>query len=285
MDNAPPHTRAMPHRLARCPRAVHTARRGRAGPRRGFVHNSTGHRAQISTNAYKRNENPLISTHKFSGRAILVAAVRRKETRHYRSILSSLMRYSILDRALKNKLDRLKILAGLFERLRHDTDVNREPLFWLQYSILMTAAGNYQAAEGFIRTAYERAAAIPKFRTFQIDTYALKLFLLIEREREDDPQVSRFEQIIEKLEAVRSMIWEESRRFHAIQVLDEIKPFVISRLCALSDEEKKTLNLHLQLLEKNLAQLPEIVRGETGSDLIRRNILHAMNLITTNDRL
>ena len=216
---------------------------------------------------------------------IILAAVRRKEIRHYRSILSSLMRYSILDRALKNELDRLEILAGLFERLRHDADVNREPLFWLQYSILMTAAGNYQAAEGFIRTAYERAAAIPKFRTFQIDTYALKLFLLIEREREDDPQVSRFEQIIEKLEAVRSMIWEESRRFHAIQVLDEIKPFVVSRLCALSDEEKKTLNLHLQLLEKNLAQLPGIVRGETGSDLIRRNILHAMNLITTNDRL
>ena len=69
VDNAPPHTRAMPHRLARCPRAVHTARRGRAGPRRGFVHNSTGHRAQISTNAYNRNENPLISTHKFFGRA------------------------------------------------------------------------------------------------------------------------------------------------------------------------------------------------------------------------
>ena len=59
----------MLHRLARCPRAVHTARRVRAGPRRGFVHNSTGHRAQISTNAYNRNKNPLISTHKFSGRA------------------------------------------------------------------------------------------------------------------------------------------------------------------------------------------------------------------------
>lgn len=216
---------------------------------------------------------------------IIVAAVRRKEKRHYRSILSSLMRYSILDRALKNELDRSEILYGLFERLRHDIDVNREPLFWLQYSILMTDSENYQAAEGFIRTAYERAAAIPGFRTFQIDTYALKLFLLIEQGREDETRVDRFEQIIDKLEAVRSIIWEESRRFHAIQVLNEIKPFVASRLCALSDEEKRTLNQHLQLLEKNLADLPEIVQGETGSEMIRRNILHAMDLITTNDRL
>ena len=81
------------------------------------------------------------------------------------------------------------------------------------------------------------------------------------------------------------MIWEESLRFHAIQVLDEIKPFVVSRLCALSYEEKRTLNQHLQLLEKNLTDLPEIVQGETGSEMIRRNILHAMALITTNDRL
>ena len=216
---------------------------------------------------------------------MIVVAVRRKKVRYYRSILSSLMRYSILARALKNKLDRSEVLADLFERLRHDIDVNREPLFWLQYSILMTDSENYQAAEGFIRTAYERAAAIPGFRTFQIDTYALKLFLLIEREREDETRVERFEQIIEKLEAVRSMIWEESLRFHAIQVLDEIKPFVVSRLCALSYEEKRALNQHLQLLEKNLADLPEIVQGETGSEMIRRNILHAMALITTNDRL
>ena len=59
----------------------------------------------------------LIQNHMNSGdivdcvHQIIVAAVRRKETRHYRSILSSLMRYSILDRALKNELDRSKILV------------------------------------------------------------------------------------------------------------------------------------------------------------------------------
>ena len=57
----------------------------------------------------------------------------------------------------------------------------------------MTDSENYQAAEGFIRTAYERAAAIPGFPTFQINTYALKLFLIIEREREDETRVERFE--------------------------------------------------------------------------------------------
>ena len=198
---------------------------------------------------------------------------------HVRSATFS--EYSILDRALKNDSNRSTVLVDLFERLRRDIDVNREPLFWLQYSILMTAAENLQAAEGFIRTAYDRAAVIPEFRTFQIDTYALRLFLQIEGSRKEEPRVDRFEQIIEKLEAVRLMIWQESLRFHAIQVLEEIEPFVISRLYALSKEEKMTLNLHLQLLQKNLDALPEGVKSQTGSNFIRNSILRAItNLIS-----
>ena len=116
--------------------------------------------------------------------SIVVEAVKRKSSRPYQGILSSLMRVSLLNRALSGDPDRLVAMKRLFERLRRDVDVNREPLFWLQYSILMTEDEDLVTAETFIRNAYSKALNSPGFHTFQIDTYALKLFLLIERKEE-----------------------------------------------------------------------------------------------------
>jgi hypothetical protein len=80
------------------------------------------------------------------------------------------MRVSNLKRALRKDPHHDASLINLFERLRRDIDVNREPLFWLQYSILMIDAGDLEAAERFQDTAYERARQSPGFQTYQIDT-------------------------------------------------------------------------------------------------------------------
>lgn len=161
---------------------------------------------------------------------IIVEAVKRKDERRCQAILSSLMRFSNLKRALKHDPNYSSSLRDLFERLHRDIGVNEEPLFWLQFSILMTDADDLSAAEVFINTAYKRAEASPGFQTFQIDTYALKLLLLIEQRIGGDDSVGRFKDIIDKLGRVRSMIGEESRRFHAIEVLKEIEPFVAARI-------------------------------------------------------
>ena len=215
---------------------------------------------------------------------IITQAVRRKEDRNYRAILSSLMRFSILHRALKGDSDRLTSLNELFDRLHRDNEVNQEPLFWLQYSILMTASDNLRAAESFIRTAYSRATERPGFRTFQIDTYALKLLLRIEGIAQDSPKVERFEEIIEKLDKVRSMIWDESRRFHAVQVIEDIEPFVVSRVSVLSVEEREALVQHLGMMRDTLDGLPESVRVATGSGTIRNSVNRARERILRESR-
>ena len=180
--------------------------------------------------------------------SIVTESVRRRTERHYQAILSSVMRFSNLERALTNDPNRLEYLGHLFDRLHRDTEVNREPLFWLQYSILMTVSDDLEPAERFIRTAYSRAEDKPGFRTFQIDTYALRLFLLIETRTKDAPTVVRFDEIVDRLEKVRSMLWEESRRYHAIRVLEGVEAFVTERLISLTSAEKAAMVEYLGLM-------------------------------------
>ena len=210
---------------------------------------------------------------------IIVEAVKRKERGRYQATLSSLMKVSFLRETLKQQPGHLDALRGLFERLRRDVDVNKEPLFWLQYSILMTVDENLVAAENFIRTAYLRAESSPGFHTFQIDTFALGLFLRIEQEDTHAASVHRFDEIVEKLERVRSMLGEESRRFHAIQVLQGIEPFVGARISALSNGEKTSLVYHLNLLMQRLDDIQPEDRARARSETVRSSVSRAVGRI------
>ena len=211
--------------------------------------------------------------------SILIEAVRRKEERQYQGILGSMMRFSLLSRALARDSGRYESLIGLYEKLRRDPNLNEEPLFWLQYSILMTAVRDFDVAEELISTAYDRAGKIPTFRTFQIDTYALRLLLLREGQEIKSSIIERFDQIVEKIEQVKSMIREESRRDHAIDVLAEIEPFVSSSNQAFSESEKSIFIFHLNLVDEELARLDEVVRMQTGSDKVRRSIENAKQFL------
>ena len=211
--------------------------------------------------------------------SILIEAVKRKGERQYQAILGSLMRFSLLSKALEKDSGKDKSLIRLYEKLRRDPNLNEEPLFWLQYSILMTAVRDFDVAEELISTAYDRADKIPTFRTFQIDTYALRLLLLREGQETESNKIQRFDQIVEKIEHVKAMIREESRRDQAIKVLAEIEPFVFSRRRAFSESEKNSFILHLNLVDDELAQLNEVGRMRTGSDKIRKSIEKAKQFL------
>ena len=210
---------------------------------------------------------------------IVVEAVKRKTERRYQGILSSLMRFSNLDRALVNSPQKFDYLVGLFERLRRDMDVNREPLFWLQYAILMTAADKLEIAEDLIRTAYARAAENPRFLTFQIDTFALRLLLLIERADVKSNTVSRFGEIIEKMTQVKAMIGEESSRDQAVQVLGGVEPLIVERGEALSVSERSALIYHLALVQTDLEHLVKAEDTQMCAGKVLDSIVRARNLL------
>ena len=105
----------------------------------------------------------------------------------------------------------------------------------------MLDSQDFVAAENFLATAYARANASPGFQTFQIDTHALRLFLLIEEKAAETPTVTHFESIMEKLDVVISMVGEESHRPYALRVLTYIEPFIRARLSAAWLDGKKCL--------------------------------------------
>jgi hypothetical protein len=207
--------------------------------------------------------------------SIVVEAVKRKKERRYQPIVSSLVRVSNLKRALQRDPDHQTSLIGLFERLRRDIDVNREPLFWLQYSFLMTDASDLEAAERFLDTAYERARQNPGFQTYQIDTHALRLLLLIEEQNRANTNVPRFERVIQKLELVLSMVADESHRPYAVKVLAGLEPFVVARLSALSLSERNLLVIQFHRIVDNLDRLSPDARAQSGSDQVKASILRA----------
>ena len=189
---------------------------------------------------------------------IVSAAVKRKNEPRYQAVLSKLMRYSDLSRALCNDANRSEALAGLFERLAKNVDVNREPLFWLQYAILMRDREELLAAEGFIATAYARAAEKPGFQTYQIDTYALQLLMLIEARDASHSTVPRLGQILERMERVQHMIEDENHVLHAVRAVSGIETFVVRCASALSTTERLTLDVRLRHVVDKLRPLAKI---------------------------
>ena len=210
--------------------------------------------------------------------SILVEAVKRKYERRYQAVLSSLMRVSEIIQVLQHDSNRIGAVRDLFERLRLDEALNEEPLFWLQYSILMSHDNDLRAAEGFIRTAYLRAESSPGFRTFQIDTYALRLFLSIEQKGEPTVRVARFDEIVDKMERIRLMIGEEGIRSHAIQVLKHVAPFVSTRIAAFSTGEKIALVQHCNLL---IQELDLLSRDEQDRKEVRASRMSLLSGIQT----
>jgi len=209
---------------------------------------------------------------------LVVEAVRRKRNRNYQKILGSLIRFSALDWALRRDPGRSTALIALYERLHRDSAVNAEPLFWLQYAILMMSVENMDAAERFLLTAYKRAEDSPGFKTYQIDTQALR-YVLVRETQDSATNVTRYDQLIEKLRVVIPMLTEEGHRSHAIQVMRDIEPFVEARVNALSLEQKNELVADLDKILLALARFDMATQAETASISVGESVERAKRTI------
>ncbi len=216
--------------------------------------------------------------------AMVTEGVRRKPQRPYNAITSYFMQVSNLKRLVKGA-SQDALLAGLFDRLHRDIKVNDEPLFWLQYSILMMDLGELSAAEQFLNTAYARAGELTGFKTYQLDTHALRILLILETADRDSKTVVRFDQILTQLDNVVSLVGEISHRSFALRALKELEAFVNARARALETSECNALLLQLERLAKTLqlvvtedhayAESQEaLVKVESAKSVILKLALH-----------
>jgi hypothetical protein len=170
---------------------------------------------------------------------LIVNAISRRAQLRYRRMAGALMQVSFLSRTLYKLPNYQQEVRSLFERFRLNSEINAEPLFWLQYAILMTD-DDKATAENFIATAYARARDRGGFLTYQIDTFALRLALLAEIESQIR-EITRFDDIVDKLDLVIRMLRDASHRYHAINVLNEFEPFVAARSNRLTIGQKVRL--------------------------------------------
>jgi hypothetical protein len=211
--------------------------------------------------------------------SILLEAVRRKKERRFQAILSNLMAFSNLRRLLSGKPGNEGTIEQLFARLSRDVLINDEPLFWLQYSIAKLDAGDLPIAENFLKTAYVRAAKQKGFRTYQLDTHALRLLLILEAAESPSSPIGRFADIVAKTELIISMIGDESHRDHAVRALEGFEEFVGKRKAGMGTQEKNVLVFLLSQLIGGLGGLSESARATSGADAVRSALERAKDAL------
>lgn len=211
---------------------------------------------------------------------ITTASIRRKTERAHRRLAGELLKFSSLQRFLKFHSGSDDEINRHYIRLSHDKDVNDDPLFWLQYAILMKTCGDISNARLFLNAGYDRAAKIEGFKTFQLDTQALSIFLLQEMGRQT-AVVEGLEDILESINIVSDMIADQSHRYYAIEVIGEVPAFIEARRVAMTGPEKIALTFELSRATKALAGLTAEDKASSGSETIRTAIERAIASLAT----
>ena len=75
------------------------------------------------------------------------------------------------------------------------------------------------------------------------------------------------------------MIGEESYRWHAVQVFEEVEPFVALRASSMSNGEQVALVYQLRLFLQKLELLSVETREETGADRIARKVEASIGVV------
>jgi hypothetical protein len=210
---------------------------------------------------------------------ITTASARKGRDRAHRRLAGELMKFSTLQRFLKFHASSDEALERHFVRLSNDRVVNDEPLFWLQYSIFMKMCGDIPKARMFLNAGYERAEKIERFKTFQLDTQALSIYLLQEIQS-DSSVVEGLEDILDAIKAVTDMIADQSHRHYAIEVMGEVPAFVDMRWKALTQPEKVALVFQLNRASQALGELSVDEHVYSGSEIIRSKLQAAVAVLT-----
>jgi hypothetical protein len=189
--------------------------------------------------------------------------------------MSSMMAYSSVRGILRGKADAMNIILRIYERLRYDARVSSEPLFWLQYAIAMAELPKLDAASEYIQTAYRTAEELPSFETFQIDTQAFRIALLLATQEKSGATIANIEEVLDGLERIDRMLTEDSHRAYAVKVLEGIPPFVSARRKDLSASEATAVHFWLLKVVGSLSALPSDFKATTGSERVRIQVLES----------
>jgi hypothetical protein len=178
----------------------------------------------------------------------------------------------------KNASGRSKI-KSLYERCRRDFVIQKEPLFWLQYSIFWQDSARLDLAESHMIEAYSRAEEKINFKTYQLDTNYLGLLCDIESQLTNIPEVSRFNVIFDKIETCKGMIDDGNHRGHVLKSFLKIEPMVSARVSDFAPDQAIKLTYSLNLVVDKLASLKPEDRAIWGTNSCKESLDRAVKIL------
>lgn len=198
------------------------------------------------------------------------------------TVLGKVLQVSNLKRLMAKFPDQDAHVRDMFERARHVDVINVEPLFWLQFSLLI---GNDQAsytvlvqADEYLDTAYQRAETLENFRTYQLDTHALRLMFRMET-HPDRPNgdFAMVDEMAHLLERFREMLGDGSHRSFVMRVLPMAKDFVDTRLQDIALGDRARLAGLLDECGNCIEALPLEIRLYDRGDEVVRSLRQAVH--------
>ncbi|SSV50698.1 Uncharacterised protein [Acinetobacter baumannii] len=201
--------------------------------------------------------------------------------RRARALLSAVIRFGFVNSIIGQAADKRKTIEKLYESCRRDALIEKEPLFWLQYSIFWQDEPRWDLAESHMAEAYSRGAARPSFKTFQLDTNYLGLLCDLELFFSNVGQpVARFEKLTGIMETCRAMIDDGNHRNHVIKAFLKLEPMISKRKGDFTDVQCTALCYSLNLVAEKLAALPTSEKALWGTEPCRMSIENCIRILT-----
>lgn len=200
--------------------------------------------------------------------------------RRSRSLLSAVLRFRFVESIIGSGTVKRKLIGKLYEACRRDTLIEKEPLFWLQYSIFWQNEPRWDLAESHMIEAYARGEMRPEFKTYQLDTNYLGLLCDLELSVAAGQPVSRFEKLVELIDTCRAMIDDGNHRSHVTRAFSKVQPMVEKRKSDFTKGQAARLTFGLNLVVQRLDGLAPNDKAVWGTDTCKMSLEECVRKLT-----
>ena len=208
----------------------------------------------------------------------------RKSDPRYRTLLTMFMQYSRIKPLYHKRNDGVDQLRSLYERLRWYDNIKDEPLFWLQFAILELDEGHLRSGKQHLDFSYEAAAKRPGFLSYQIDTQYLRMLIQIVLQQSDMYNAACFDQLIDYVGKVGSMLAQDSHRYFALRVLEDLPRVTAALRPTLGDGPKIAwANALRNVVNVLQSSSPEFL-AQTGGSILSRQLEADLALLNVGAR-
>jgi hypothetical protein len=202
-----------------------------------------------------------------------IAPIRSKKTR-YDAVFAKCLNFGALYRLCGEVRQVVPVIIAGYERLRHNSFVEQEPLFWLQIAIAEASRDNYRQAWNHIQAAYVRVDA--DFEPYHIDTKAVDVLFKLGLKPAEVFGAEELDGLEQALEGCSSMVTKDRNRGDVLRALSLADAFFDARASNMPEASKVRYTFYLASIDAHLLDLPADMKARQGTEALRKTILGAI---------